>query len=363
MQAPQSPRSPRRALSPEEKVAKAKHYRLDIKEFGAHLKHLVKVYNAINALGAALGAGGKGSVVRFPYAGVQGGALQFTSRDLKSAQAKMGSAIKELKEYFRYSLKKLRDPFSIKDFKGVFSPVYARGPLVQWFNNAAAGFGEVDPSRPGSPLLMDQLPLVKQGLVIRNTITMLFFTYAHKMNLQDPDNGQLARPDEQMLTYFAGEIPAAYISFKDPASPKNSVKMLQSTAIAAKQLDGPANTFSVTVNNFPPGRLGFDKDKKLTVDRSFHPELYNNYFFQVFASLNYGGIGDLEREGTPEAQSVIARLYDEATRQGMLNEHQIVKQTSQIWKALLEPGRKVKRDQKKKEKDAAKSPAKLMGQA
>jgi len=79
--------------------------------------------------------------------------------------------------------------------------------LTTFFTLKPENFGFVEPGDASSGLLMDQLELVKQGFMLRNTTTMLFYIYAHYNNLQSPTNAQFTSADDVMMTAFGGEYP------------------------------------------------------------------------------------------------------------------------------------------------------------
>lgn len=374
-----SPRTPRKKTA-EEKAAIDALYKTDAKGIGQHLKQVVIRFNAINALTNALGQAGKGAYLAFPNPNQAGTFIPFNRKHLRSAVAKFSKEILQLKKFLTASRKKDRAKSTAASFSGTYTPVYAAPALLAYFTNGAAGFGDVNPQAPGQPIqvadsngvvrqvagsLMDNLGMVKQGYLLRNTSTMLFYIYAHAQRLQDPANAQFARSDPLMDQVFGGTIPAAYFSWKvDTGKSKDkkvrqangeqalmkvpdykSEKALMAQAVAQGTIPAALNTYEVIRRSYP----------------DFNSAHFNTYFYQNIAAANYFSRTALAAD--PELAAVANALAQPDVRQAMLAEHELVKQVSAAWHAVLEPGRKVQRDARKKQADAAKKARKAAGLA
>jgi hypothetical protein len=356
--------SPRQLRTPEERKAHDAQYKVKIKDFTAILQHLVQQFNALITLNTAfakISVTDKGVPLLFPTTERPQDAdpnnpndwLELKRKDLRSANAKFAKAIKELKHYLRVCNKKTRDPTKPEDFRGTYTPVFGGDALRDFLQNGAANFGHVDPDDGASQALMDFLPMAKEGYFLRNTITMMFYIYAHAQNLQNSDNAQFTRSDDVMSHAFGGNIPAAFFSSRDTQG--KPVKMLMTDYI---QQGGQAyNTYDIIRSQYPEGTIKVGKDGKQK-DIGFYANRFSTYYFQNIAALNYYPKAILESDANFQAQKDY--LNQDTVRQAMLDEHALVKQVSEIWKNRLEPERKLQRDARKKR--AGPKPKKAAGQ-
>jgi uncharacterized protein (UPF0335 family) len=215
----------------------------------------------------------------------------------------------------------------------------------------------LDPSQPdSSKKLMDSLPFVKKGYLLRNAVTMLFYIYIYTNKLQVPGQGQFTKPDAIFKAAFNGKIPATFYSRKDAGG--EQVKMLMDRAVLEEDagglgLDKPMNTFAVIT-------AGLSETPKSPEKNVFTTDKLNVYFYQSIAALNY-----LSKKNLEDAIDLYECLEDEkktktfteikdhlgeeegtSFRDQMLKEHEIIKATSRKWKEL-------KKKQKVEQKEAA----------
>ncbi|CAH6421701.1 Hypothetical protein HVR_LOCUS1340 [uncultured virus] len=349
--------SPRRALSPEEKKARDAQFKVEVKQFGKILKNLAQVFNALVALNTALGQAGKGAYLAFPNPQQQGTFVPFNRKHLRSANAQFSKAILALKNYLRVSKKKTREAVLPESFSGTYTPVYAGEALRDFFNAAPGNFGPLGPKQAAATqqagqALMDSLQMVRQGYLLRNTSTMLFYIYAHTNTLQDVNNAQYARSDDVMMHAFGGQIAAAFYSYRGVDGKIAKLSMAQ--AVAQGIIPNAMNTYQVIAAIYPPGTRNQKGE-----DVGFRPDRFNTYYYQNIAAANYYSKAALTADpALADAATALARAD---VRQAMLNEHNIVKNVSAEWHDLLEPGRKITRDARKKAQDAAKKAQKAAG--
>jgi len=351
--------SPRRTLTAEEKKARDAEYRVEVKEFGKILKVITQQFNYIVALATALGQAGKGAYLAFPNPQQPQQFVPFNRKHLRSAQAKFNKNILQLKNYLRVSKKKTRDPVKPESLSGTYTPVYAGDALRAFFTAAPGNFGPLGPKeavatqQPGA-LLMDSLPMASQGYLLRNTSTMLFYIYAHANQLQAEDNAQYARSDEVMMQAFGGDIPASWLSYRGVDT--KPVKVSMTDAINQGIVQQPMNTYQVISNLYPPGTMN---NRTPPQDVGFRPERFNTYYYQNIAAANYYSKAALS--ANPALADAATALARDDVRQAMLREHNIVKQVSDEWHDILEPGRKQQRDARKRINDAKKKQDKALG--
>ena len=343
--------SPRRPLTPEEKKARDDAYRVDLKTFGEILATTTNYFNCLVALNSALGQAGKGAYLLFPNPDPRnpGQMVAFNRKQLRSANAKFSKHILSLKNYLRVAKKKTRDPVRPESFSGTYTPVYAGDALRSFFNTAPGNFGPLAPIQAAQSgemgvQLMDRLPMVRQGYLLRNTTTMLFYIYAHQNQLQDAVNAQFASSDDVMTAAFGGEISASFFSYRVEGGKTAKVRM--ETAVESGLIPRAMNTYQVISNMYPIGTMN---NREPPQDVGFRPDRFNTYYYQNIAAANYFPRAALAAD--PNYAQVAEFIARDDIRQAMLNEHNIVKAVSDEWHSLLEPGRKVQRDARKKEKD------------
>lgn len=369
--------SPRRDLSPDQKKARDDLIRDKMKNFSGMLKSIVENFNNLMKLQKYLLEAGKGGqLVWLLPNGTQG---YLNGKVLKSARSQFAKDVMKLKEYFRVSRKKAREPGNPATFSGTYAPIFAGPALRTFFTAGRAGFGprdpnywvadqngqlpspvntqEYDPNAPGQLVqLMDLLTEVQRGFLLRNTCTMLFYIYAHASQLQDQNNAQNVHSDEVMDAAFGGEIPASFFSSKIQGQKGKIQKVLMPQAIQAGLINRPLNTYEVISQSYPANNMAVKPEKR------FNPRNFNSFFFQNIAAPNYFSAESAteafryaaEYPAYAELENVPANLQDAGVRARMRQEHDLVKGVSAIWKKILEPGRKAKRAEKKKLQDAAK---------
>lgn len=353
--------SPRKRLTAAEKNAKDGHYVVTPRDFNIKLKKMAKEFNALVDLSLAIGSlsqAGKGAYLAFPDPNnPQGPKIPFTRKQLRSSRAQFHKSILDLGNYFKYAKKKHRERAKPEEFKGVYTPVYAGEALQAFFNggidpnirDGGVGFGSSSPLQAiqtgqAGVALMDLLPMAKAGFIQRNTITMLFFIYAHQQNLQNPENAQTARSDALMNEVFGGTLAAEFFSEKvDNGVDKNgkpkfkTFKYRMNDAIDKGLIERPLNTYEVIQRSHP----------------DFDPNGYfPNYLYQNIASNNYFNKAALEDD--PNFANIANLLQEPDRRQEMLNELRIVERVSDEWSEILEPGRKEQRLARKQQNEAAK---------
>lgn len=369
--------SPKR-LTVVEKKNRDQKYKVDLKKFGEHLKSLSQAFYAILQLNTELAKIPKGALLSFTTDS-SGSTVTFNRKDLRSAQAKFSNQLLDLKNYLRVSKKKSRDPVKPSSLSGTYTPVYAGDALREFFNHASSKFGPVSPMGNGdkpNDLLMNHLPMVKQGFLLRNTCTILFYIYAHNNGLQ-LSNAQFAHSDEVMVRAFGGTIPAAFYSYIGENG--KNLKVPMNKAVSMGLISAPVNTYNAVAAKVNAGlqvklpkieqqiaekraelaAQGQSTDKELTALLKkkeklvgFNANEFNTYYYQNIAAANYYSKDALS--GNPALVEQAKGLAREDVRQHMLKEHELVKQVSEEWHLLLEPTRKLGRDARKKASDAAK---------
>ena len=237
--------------------------------------------------------------------------------------------------------------FDPESLIGTYTPIYG-GTVLRAFFEASSGFGPLDPALwketdvMGS-LLMNTLPYAKQGYMLRNTLTMLFFLYVRTMDLQEPENSQYSHFDYVMKKVFT-EMNAEF--YKTEEVPK--IAMID--AITKRLITTPLSTQDVIRLKKPEFN---DKstciNQRDSEDKQIYREAFPNYFFQLLASNNCYSKENLREnnQGVP----ILELLERKEVIDAMVLEHNIVKETSIKWNEYLESFRKANRDKKRKKKE------------
>lgn len=335
-------------------------YTRDIKEMRVIHADLAKLVKCVIGLAYHVGTCNKGEVLRF-YVD-DGKHYEFTKADLRAASAKVDRKIKKLNRYWKFSRKKRNTTTSEgpSGLKGIYAPIFAGNPLLHYFS-VPKNFGPLDPAEwketgVMGPLLMDSLPYVSQGYMLRNTLTMLFFLYARTMNLQEPETGSFSHFDSVMEQAFA-KMPATFYK----GNGKKDEKMLMSKALEDKVIDKELTTQDVIRITRPDFYAEdtplFKLSKNVTEEDQIYRKSFNNYYFQLLATLNYYSKQNLEESGDEKLLQVLGALNAKEHTDKMVEEHNIVKETARRWNEYLEPIQKAQRDKRMKELAARKKAA------
>jgi len=325
-----------------ESTPDTKSHKLSTADYGKHLKHKANVVNAVIALSSALAVAGKGSYLIFPHPSQPGEYFHLNNKHMRSIKAWLTQYIMDDKKVFRDAKKKKRANSDPSSLRGTFSPVYAGEALRAFFNNNPGGFGPANPeeaarTQEAGEALMDKLPLIKEGLALRNSITILYYLYVRANGLQMEDNASFTKVDDHWRQCFGGNIPATFFLLPSEEDGSKPPKILMTQAVKDKLTPKPLNTFDAMRRVLP----------------DFNPEEFNACFFQNIAAANYIPRGQLDKD--PKMKSIADRLADPAVRAAMLEEHNIIKAANEDWKRLVEPARKQKREANKLKNKAAKA--------
>lgn len=370
------PKTPRDPNMPKEqkqqlKAASDMNYKVDSRQFNAVLKEFgeraADLFKLNQQFGVMKSTKGATLVVNYVDDDKKSYRAELTRKELKAANAAFQQELLCLKHYFRMSKKKAHAKSSPESLKGTYTPIYAAPALQYFLTQGASGFGYVDPTNQNSGLLMDLLPYASQGYMLRNSTTMLFFIYAHANNLQfQPQilsdgtyvDASWTRSDDVMNAAFGGNIPAAF--FRDASKTKWPVSLAQQQGIATGR-----NTYEPIMAQNPR-----HVDRASSADGkekfAFRPDAFKTFFFQNIASANYWSIKNLQDEinrGVTELKGPSDQLTNPTVQQAMINEHQIIKRTTEAWSIILEPERKALREARKKENEAKKKAKKAAEKA
>lgn len=284
----------------------------------------------LSKLSMALGSAGKQGYLELPMEGSENGIITFGDADRRAAIAALKSSILKLATDRKVKpVRKVKNTPIPGNFLGTYAPVYMGDPLRKLFADAKA-FGRLDPSNPKSPNLLDSLPQAKNGFLMRTTLSSLMFIYGFANSLNTTDKQNIITPNKAMNDAF-GKTPATFYKFPKTNKLK---KILLTEAAKQKLVDGKSSSYAlVAIDN--PGTATGAKGQTLP---AFTPDQFHTYFYQNLASLNYFTDGDLSRafESTGDAKwsGLQAKLNDPKIREAILNEYNLVKETSRRWKEL-----------------------------
>src|SRR5579872_5601688 len=138
------------------------------KLFKAHIDTMVDQYYMLIKLIQRVSALPKGGHLLYPI-GPHGAPAQVTRRDIRSLVALYAREIVDMKNWYRVGRKKrTRRTVPPEDFKGVYGSVVVGPALKQYFRTE--NFGPLDPTNPASGRLIDALPNLQRGWLLRNGI-------------------------------------------------------------------------------------------------------------------------------------------------------------------------------------------------
>lgn len=144
--------SPRRALSPQEKLEKDEKYRVTKREYTTRIGHVAAavgtvfkldaLYNRAKLANASKDNKGAKIALRFTHK-ENGTKADLTSQQLTAAKREIISLIKELARY--NTSKRTVGAKRPNEFSGVYSPIYLGDALKYFFATPEANFGPVSP--------------------------------------------------------------------------------------------------------------------------------------------------------------------------------------------------------------------------
>ena len=336
----------------------------NLKEFREKITALIAIFDSIESVDNQLVKAGPKSVLRING---PNGTYEIARKDVKNARQQLRKKIKDLpKEFAKAGSRAKSEKRAPESFKGGYAPAFV-GPAIQYFlRNGGNGFGYLNPlsADANAPLLADYIAYAKQGYIMKNALTSLFYTYVKESNLSDASNRSMITPDQVMVNAFSSLPAAIYkqVVVKGNPTDKKSKdvfrKYTMSAAVANGLVASPISTF----------------DSVRLTDPQFNPAQVKSMAFQKFVSLNFMSLADLrefastgqnvytlDAEGQPievGAQDIINNLENVDYRNNLLTEHAYVKQAAEERKERDKPERlernKARAEQRKREKKANK---------
>jgi hypothetical protein len=325
-------------------------------EFAQKIDDILKISSWLFKMSKLLMEGGKNSLVLIHDP--SGKATQqwpFSRSDLRSSIGILHNKIKALRQTFRES-KHRRRVMSPIDRRGVFTPIYLGDALKYFFTGDAEGFGTVNPNDENdNTLLMDQLPEVKNGYMLRNAVILLAYDYFRVNNLQNPNNGQYVSSNDHMMKAF-NQIPADFFVYDDNGK---KVKIPMAQAVQDKLFDRELSVYEA---------LQYYVDSKPSGGKAvgFSPDNFKTYYMQSISSYSFFTFEEVRKnvrtaqenynfEATQANADALAawteiqnNLADDEFTLKLVDEHDIIQQTTANWTAYYERIGKKKRGRKGK---------------
>ena len=209
---------------------------------------------------------------------------------------------------------------------GAYTPVYLGNPLFQFFMNTNK-FGSIDPvddiTNLYSAKLMDFLPCVKAGFLLRNSLTLLLFIYHRNNNLQEKENKQYSHFDDFMNKIFTEMDSEFYLDV-------NNGKILMTEAIERGIINYPLSTQEVIRLKRP--EFNQDDTRIKTKDNFIYRKSYPNFYIQLLASNNYYSKNDLIRL---DYIDILEAINNEFIVKQMIEEHNIIRTIAEKWNDQL----------------------------
>lgn len=208
---------------------------------------------------------------------------------------------------------------------GTYAPIYLGNSLCQFFTNTDK-FGSIDPidsiTNMFSAKLLDFLPCVKAGFLLRNSITLLFYIYMKNNNLQEKENSQYSHFDDFMNKIFVEMYSEFYTDL-------NYGKMLMIEAIERGIIEHPLSTQDVIRLKRPEFNQDDTSIKIKASNDLIYRKSFKNYYTQLLASNNFYSKGDLIRLNKIE---ILKILDNESIQKQMIEEYNIIIEVLQKWK-------------------------------
>lgn len=203
---------------------------------------------------------------------------------------------------------------------GVYTPVYLGNCLYQFVNTGE--FGSIDPtdymSNLQSTKLMDLLPCVKTGLVLRSSLTLLTYIYLKNNHLQEKENRQYSHFDDFMNEIFVNMEAEFYCDYHG--------KMLMSEAIERQIIQHPLSTQEVIRLKRPE----FNQTNTLIeIKGNVYKKAFPNYYVSLLMCHNYYSKTDLLRLNKIE---ILEAMNNESIQKQMIIEYNIISETFEKWR-------------------------------
>lgn len=232
-----------------------------------------------------------------------------TRAELSAAEKEREKRFLALKKKYVEGIRNSREILPPSSFKQAYAPIKV-GPVfvaffTQEFNKKLPNFGQL-PKLDGDGFLpktnlLDKLPRVKEGLLLKNSLTLLMYIYATVNNLKSKEKseGQKNIPDDRM-NYIFGDLNSLY--YQDLGKPK---KLMSKT-------ENQMSTYQVVSNK----------------NKNFNPEKIENYYFQSIQSLNYYEKNDLSDKDSKN-------LSNDKIKKELLQEYELIERANQNLRKLM----------------------------
>lgn len=210
-----------------------------------------------------------------------------------------------------------------KSLTGIYGPIYVGNSLYQFISNTDK-FGPIDPvdhiTNMYSAKLMDFLPYVKEGFMLRNSLILLFYVYINNNDLQEQENKQYSHFDTFMSKIFT-EMDAEFYPYTLGG------KILMSEAIERGIINNSLSTQEIIRLKNPE----FNQDDtpiKIKNNEVIYRKAYSSCYFQLFSSHNHYSKNDLIRLNKIE---ILDAINNEVIQKQMIEEYNILQTTCRKW--------------------------------
>lgn len=276
------------------RIEKRKHYHETVDELQKEHKYILRLHKRYAKAKA-------GHELVFTKNGEE---RTLTMEELERAEAELNKKFQTLKKLYNEGSKNTRAPLAPSSFKATYTPCKVSPVFIAFFGpdkkKRLPNLGE-QPNSDGTAFipktsLLELLPRVKEGYLMKNSLTLLINIYNAVNDLKSKveREGQKNIPDERMNHVF-GELDALYYQAAD--EPK--ILMTKS----GKKL----STYAVVSGK----------------NSRFNPSKIENYYFQSILSLNVYEHKDLSEKD-------IEKLSDANVRQDILQEYLIIEKASEL---------------------------------
>lgn len=298
---------------------------IDAKKFAEILALINKTYTGLVLLHEAVAANktGNKSLKKFTFTDEEGRERTVTQQGLHNLDERFRDSIKMLKRFYRVANKKPKRKADPSKFKGVHKPIFVGPALTQFLTTA--DFGYCIPNDPSSGRLSDCLVRAKQGLLMRNTLNMLFYVYIYHNSLYaETSDKSFVKSNEVMDLAFGSSHPAVYTLVQNGTKTKfhKKTKTQSETPNIVKDVNKDnRNTYDILTEVYKNNNYTFEKSR------------FKMFFLQAISSINIyddSDIQEVEVEGLPLPEY----LLQDSVRSDMLQEHEVTRRCSEAWDAF-----------------------------
>jgi hypothetical protein len=249
--------------------------------------------------------------------------LVMDKNQIKTMKKEFCTKLQDLKKLHKKVKKQSKTPINPLSGKRHYMVMYA-GPSIQHFvNKDPKKFGYLVPFDKSSGYLMDKLPMLKKGFLLKITISILLPIYFKAngitVNEKDSSKNEILK-DKYYKEAFYGKIPAVFFFVKDKETVGKREKIFMENAVHNKLIPRMMNTYEVI--EF----CNSNKNPSYTLSNNNDVGMLNNYCEKNIEELEENDPNDLQI-----IKNIKSSLLEE-NKSKIIEEYTILKQVSSLYK-------------------------------